>query len=189
MVTIRKEHAADILAREALLDCAFGEARSRKTAERLRHGRLPADGLSFVAAEGERVVGTVRLWRISAGPARPALLLGPLAVDDARRGFGIGGVLMRRAIGAAQGLGYTAVLLVGDASYYGRFDFSADKTGALWRPGPFERSGLLARELVPGALDGAHGLIGATGKPAPTPDFTNVISGLARSGAAARRAA
>ncbi len=76
MITIRKELAADVPAREALLDCAFSEARSRKTAERLRQGRLPAEGLSFVAEENERVVGTVRLWAVAAGPARPALLLG-----------------------------------------------------------------------------------------------------------------
>ena len=45
------------------------------------------------------------------------------------------------------------MLLVGDAPYYGRFGFSAEKTGALWMPGPFERERLLARELVPDALE------------------------------------
>ena len=40
---------------------------------------------------------------------------------------------------------------------------SADKTGALAMPGPFERHRLLARELVPGALDGAAGVIAAAG--------------------------
>jgi predicted N-acetyltransferase YhbS len=55
------------------------------------------------------------------------------------------------------------VLLVGDAPYYGRFGFSAEKTGALWLPGPFEQHRLLGRELTPGALDGARGPISATG--------------------------
>jgi hypothetical protein len=82
MATIRMEFTRDAAAREALLDRAFGEARFRKTAERLREGRLPAKGLSFVATDNHRVVGTVRLWQVSAGPARPALLLGPLAVDE-----------------------------------------------------------------------------------------------------------
>ena len=81
---------ADVSAREALLDRAFGDARFAKTAERLREGRLPAEGLSFVAEQTISVVGTVRLWHVTAGPARPALLLGPLAVDDAWRGLGIG---------------------------------------------------------------------------------------------------
>ena len=47
MATIRMEFTRDAAAREALLDRAFGEARFKKTAERLREGRLPAKGLSF----------------------------------------------------------------------------------------------------------------------------------------------
>jgi predicted N-acetyltransferase YhbS len=176
MTTIRKERITDIDAREALLDRAFGEARDLKAAERLREDRLPAEGLSFVAEKDQRVVGTVRLWHVSAGPARPALLLGPLAVDDAWRGLGIGAALMRRATEAARRVGHKALLLVGDAPYYGRFGFSAEKTGALWMPGPYERNRLLARELVPGALDGARGLIAATGAFAPKPDLAALVA-------------
>ena len=184
MATIRKEMTKDIAAREALIERAFGEARFAKAAERLREGRLPAHGLSFVATEKTRVVGTVRLWHVTAGPARPALLLGPLAVDDASRGLGIGAALMRRAIDTARQLGHKAVVLVGDASYYARFGFSAEKTGALWMPGPYERGRLLALELAPGALDGARGLINATGEKALVPDLATLIAGLARTDAA-----
>jgi len=81
------------------------------------------------------------------------------------------------------------VLLVGDAPYYGRFGFSAEKTGALWLPGPFERQRLLACELVPGTLDDARGLVGATGRPVPIPSLDVLIAGLARNGSAARHAA
>ena len=85
-------------------------------------------------------------------------------------------------------LGHRAVLLVGDAAYYGRFGFSAEKTGALWLPGPYEKSRLLARELVPGALDGARGLISPTGAPALIPDLADLVGGIARTGAASRAA-
>src|SRR5262245_32901917 len=178
MVTIRKEFARDAEAREALLDRAFGDARFKKAAERLREGRLPAEGLSFVATDNHRVVGTVRLWQVSAGPGRPALLLGPLAVDDAWRGLGIGADLMRRATEAALQRGHTGVLLVGDAPYYGRFGFTAEKTGGLWMPGPYERDRLLAKELVPGALDDARGLIAATGHFEPKPDLATLVASL-----------
>ena len=47
MTFIRDEVPNDILAREDLLDAAFGECRFRKTSERLREGRLPAEGLSL----------------------------------------------------------------------------------------------------------------------------------------------
>ena len=47
---------------------------------------------------------------------------------------------MRRALAEARRLGHGAVLLVGDAPYYGRFGFSAEKTGSSALPGPFERA-------------------------------------------------
>ena len=80
------------------------------------------------------------------------------------------------------------MLLVGDAPYYGRFGFSAEKTGALWMPGPFERERLLARELAPDALDGARGLINATGERLLVPDLATLIAGLARTETAAHAA-
>ncbi len=180
MITIRQETPRDIVAREALLDQALGEGRSGKTAQRLRDGRLPADGLSFVVTENRRVVGTVRLWDVTAGPERPALLLGPIAVAGERQNRGIGAALMRHALEAAERLGHDAVLLVGDAPYYGRFGFSTEQTGALWLPGPYERHRLLACELVPGSLAGARGLVSAAGRCEPKPDLAALVAGLAR---------
>lgn len=169
MITIRSERHSDIPAREALLGEAFGDSRRRKTSERLREGRLPADGLAFVAADGKRVVGTARLWNIAVGSGQPALLLGPVAVAAASRNCGIGGALVRRAVAEARRLGHGAVILVGDAPYYSRFGFTAEKTAAVRLPGPFECQRLLALELVPGALDGARGLVSATGRLAQQP--------------------
>jgi predicted N-acetyltransferase YhbS len=189
MITIRNETLNDIQAREALLDRAFGDARFAKAAERLREGRLPAEGLALIAEDNHCVVGTVRLWHVVAGPARPALLLGPLAVDDAWRGLGIGAALMRRATEAAQELGHAAILLVGDAPYYARFGYSAQKTGSLWMPGPYERDRLLGVELAPGALDGARGLIGASGQREPKPDLAALVAGLVHTDTVAARAA
>jgi predicted N-acetyltransferase YhbS len=187
MVTIRQERPADAAAREALLDVAYGPVRFTKASERLREGRLPE--LALVAAEGRRVVGTVRLWPVTAGPGRPALLLGPLAVDPDRRNRGIGSTLVRRALREAARLGHGAVLLVGDAPYYGRFGFSSQKTAALWLPGPYERHRLLARELKPGALDGARGLIRARGRSAAQPDLAALVAGIVGDTTPAPRAA
>jgi predicted N-acetyltransferase YhbS len=164
MIAIRQETPFDVAGREALLDSAFGDGRFAKTAERLREGRLPAEDLSFAACADGRLIGTVRLWNIAAGPERPALLLGPLAVEAEFRHCGIGGELMRHALAQAHKRGHQAVLLVGDAPYYGRFGFSTERTGALTLPGPYARERLLARELVPGVLEGARGLVRATGR-------------------------
>jgi predicted N-acetyltransferase YhbS len=159
---IREERASDVVAREALLDASFGEGRHARTCQRLRDGRAPAEGLAFTAVHEGRVVGTVRLWHVSAGGV-PALVLGPLAVDTSCRSLGIGAALMIHALAAAKARGHGAVILRGDAAYYARFGFSAEKTGELALPGPFERDRLLAVELRDGALDEAWGMIVATG--------------------------
>ena len=164
MVTIRNEIASDVVSRERLLDKAFGVTRFRKTSERLREGRLPAEGLAFTALSDKgKMIGTLRLWHIIAGSAGPSLLLGPLAVDCRHQNAGIGKKLMEHALATARVLGHDSVLLVGDQPYYGRFGFSETHTQSLHLPGPVERKRFLGLELTPGALDGAEGLVSAAG--------------------------
>ncbi|WP_149791032.1 N-acetyltransferase [Mesorhizobium sp. NFR06] len=159
------EGAGDVQAREALLDRAMGPNRKKKSSEKLRRGRRPSEGLAFVARDASgAVVGTVRLWDVRLGEGSPALLLGPLAVEPGLKNGGVGSALMRHAVAEAARLGHGAILLVGDAPYYGRFGFSADCTGTLAMPGPYERHRLLALELKDGALDGARGTIKAAGR-------------------------
>jgi predicted N-acetyltransferase YhbS len=159
---IRAERASDVVAREALLDACFGENRHMRTCQRLRDGRAPAEGLALSVVRQGRLVGTVRLWHVSAG-GRSALMLGPLAVDVTCRGLGVGAALMDRALEIAMARGHGAVILLGDAPYYARFGFSADKTRELALSGPFERDRLLGLELAHGALDGIRGMIAPTG--------------------------
>jgi predicted N-acetyltransferase YhbS len=163
---IRAERASDAIAREALLDACFGANRHMRTCQRLRDGRAPAEGLALSAVTQGRLVGTIRLWHVSAGGVR-ALVLGPLAVDPMCRKLGIGGALMNHALAAAKARGHGAVILLGDAPYYARFGFSGRKTGELSLPGPFERDRLLGLELREGALDGAWGMIVPIGAAAP----------------------
>lgn len=169
MIEIREQHQADVAARERLLDACFGPSRFAKTSERLREGRLPARGLALSAVLGGRLVGTVRLWPVEAGAGRPALLLGPLAVEPGLQGQGLGRVIMHAALGRAEARGHGAVLLVGDAPYYARFGFDRALAAGLAMPGPFERERFLGLELRAGALAGASGVLRATGALAPVP--------------------
>lgn len=186
MILIRHETASDIDARERLLDTCFGECRFAKTSQRLREGRLPAEGLSLAAEDAEgRLVGTVRLWHVDAGRNCPALLLGPLAVDPSLQGGGLGSGLMQAALGRAKRLGHAAVLLVGDAPYYARFGFSQSAAAGLYMPGPFERERLLGHALQPGALADARGVLRATGAFEPIPAFAvDTVAGDTRRQAA-----
>src|SRR5580692_10329646 len=104
LFAIRNERASDVPAREALLDACFGTNRSLRTCERLRAGRASAEGLAFSAIRKGRMVGTVRLWHVSAGGI-PALILGPLAVEDTCRKLGVGAALMDHALAAATARG------------------------------------------------------------------------------------
>ena len=165
MIAYTNEQAGDVFARETLLDRAFGPGRFRKSSEKIRSGRLPSEGLALVARDGDRLVGSVRLWEASAGQLS-LLLLGPLAVEDECRGAGIGATLMRLATERARALGHGAIVLVGDEPYYRRFGFSTRGMEKLAMPGPFERSRFLGLELVPGALDGAGGVLRPTGRAA-----------------------
>jgi hypothetical protein len=165
---IRAEKASDFVARETLLDACFGENRHTRTCQRLRNGRATAEGLAFSAVARGKIVGTLRLWHVSAGGV-PALVLGPLAVDSAFRKLGIGAALITRALAAARARGHRAVLLLGDAAYYSRLGFSATKTADLMLPGAYEQERLLGIELAPGALDGVWGMIVPTGGALPKP--------------------
>lgn len=185
MIQIRDEIAFDGTARERLLDACFGQGRFLKTSQRLREGRQPSRGLALSAVRDEALVGTVRLWDVETGCGRPALLLGPLAVDPAMQGVGLGGALMRAALAMAADLGHGAVLLVGDAPYYARFGFAQAKAANLAMPGPFERERFLGLELKAGALEGAEGVLRATGAFEVLPDgAAEAIAAAARRRAA-----
>ncbi|HET6377169.1 MAG TPA: N-acetyltransferase [Methylocella sp.] len=159
---IGSELPADRLARERLLDEAFGPGRFDKTVERLREGRLPASGLALAAKEGESLIGTLRLWHVRAGDA-PALLLGPLAVAKTCRSRGTGRALVEESLSRARRLGHAEILLVGDAAYYEPFGFSRRHTLGLSLPGPVDEARFLGLELQDGALRGAQGLVTAAG--------------------------
>ena len=148
MVTIRKETLFDAAAREALLDEAFGRARFTKTSARLREGRLPADGLVIRRGRARPARRhRAALARLAPGRGGRRSCSGRSPSPAHCRNRGIGATLMRRAIARGASAGHRAILLVGDAAYYGRFGFTAETTGALWMPGRFERERLLALEL------------------------------------------
>ena len=150
---------------ETLLDTAFGAGRKAKTAYRLRDGVDPIHDLSVVALGhddlgNEQLKGTIRYWPVTIGGATPALLLGPIAVDPALQGSGLGSRLIRMTLNMAAAAGHRIVLLVGDAPYYERFGFTRETTKALQFPGPVDLNRFLGLELVPGALDGVTGMVG-----------------------------
>jgi predicted N-acetyltransferase YhbS len=130
-----------------LLDLCFGPARQKRTAALLREGAPRIEGASFVARDGEALVGSVECfeleWRHPQGVRRIALL-GPLVSHPARRGEKIGMRLMDLALAELDKL-HLPVMLIGDAPYYGRWGFAAHHTRDWVLPGPVDRDRLLLR--------------------------------------------
>jgi predicted N-acetyltransferase YhbS len=159
---IRPQTAADHDAVEALHDHAFGPGRFVRTASRLREG-VPADpDLTLVAILDGRLAGSVTMTPIVIGEA-PALLLGPLAVDPDFENRGIGGTLVRATLERAKAAGHRLVLLVGDATYYGRFGFHRVAPDQVMLPGPVDPRRVLVCELSVGARTAVHGMVGKGG--------------------------
>lgn len=146
---------------EYLYDLAFAPGREALSSYRLRDGVAPVDGLCLVARDDYDVLaGAIRYWPVVIGAARDkALLLGPVAVHPTYQGEGLGGLLVRESLERARALGWTRVILVGDAPYYGKFGFERADTLAF--PPPTNPERLLCRALSDGAFDGVSGLIGS----------------------------
>jgi predicted N-acetyltransferase YhbS len=111
------------------------------------------------------LIGTIQCWpvahRAADGTATPLVMVGPVAVrPDVQRG-GHGRALMVHMLAAAETRADSALMMIGDPEYYGRFfDFTAEATGAWDLPGPFERRRLLARAVNGHGLPTMVGTIG-----------------------------
>ena len=130
-VRIERERSGDAAAVDALVLAAFGPGRFAKTAERLREAAHLAAG--FCAYEGERLIGSVRLWSITVGEAR-SVFLGPIAVDASSRRGGLGAELVQACLEEARLMKLDGVLLVGDPPYFSRFGFLPAPAAVLSGP-------------------------------------------------------
>ncbi len=152
------ERLEDADAVDRLVLRAFGPGRFAKAAERLREGRSALPDLSFVAWEEGRIVGCVRQWAVKIGE-RPAIMLGPFAVDPGLRSQGLGAALIEQACAAAAEAGHALIVLVGDMPYFGPFGF--ERAPGVRMPGPVDQGRVLVRALVPDADRGLEGAVTA----------------------------
>jgi predicted N-acetyltransferase YhbS len=156
-VTMRAVAAADLPDIEALHERAFGAGRFAKTAYRIREGQPPFSPLCRVAFRDGRLAAALRMTPITIDGKSGAQLLGPLAVEPALKGQGIGKALVAMALEDATQAGVRLVVLVGDPAYYERFGFKGVPPGRLALPGPVDPRRLLALELQAGALADTSG--------------------------------
>lgn len=160
MFRLSQENPDDIWDVEYLFDLSFAPGREALSSYRLREGIAPVADLCLVARDVDGTVGgAIRYWPVVIGEDRwPALLLGPVAVHPTHQGEGLGALLIKESMARAKELGWTRVILVGDAPYYSRFGFA--KADFLTFPPPTNPDRLLYHALQEGAFDGVSGLIG-----------------------------
>lgn len=154
---IVNERAHDAALIDPLLDRTFGPDRRAKTVYRLRQGRPPLAALSFVAVDPDGgLLGCLRFWPIRISRT-PAILLGPLAVEPALQGRGIGRALVGHGLAQARRQDRGICLVVGEPAYYAPYGFAAAPAAGPVLPGPVEPRRFLAAALIPDALDGVSG--------------------------------
>lgn len=150
-LTIAIETPSDAAAIKALHERAFGPGRFARTANRMRETTAADPRLCFTARVGTLLVGSIRLTPVMIA-GKHALMLGPLSVEPAFEGRGIGRALMERSLEAAGAAGYALVILVGDEPYYARLGFARVRPGHIALPGPVDPARLLYLDLVEGTL-------------------------------------
>ena len=127
---VRPEREGDIDAIRTLTETAFRTAPHADGTEHLIIDRLRAAGaltLSLVAEADGTIVGHVAFSPVSLSDgSRGWYGLGPISVDPARQGEGIGGKLIGEGLERLKALGATGCVLLGDPAYYSRFGFTPD---------------------------------------------------------------
>ncbi|MFV2053250.1 GNAT family N-acetyltransferase [Aliiroseovarius sp. YM-037] len=169
MFELSQETAEDWWEVEALYDLCFAPGREALSSYRLRDDVPCVSDLSFVVRDPSGIVaGAIRYWPVRVG-GQPALLLGPVAVHPTHQGEGVGGSLIRHSLDAAKHLGWTRVMLVGDAPYYGRYGFK--RLEGVEMPPPTNRDRVLGISLADDGWDGVRGAVTKFDVPAVSPDL------------------
>lgn len=150
-----EESEADWWEVEALYDLCFAPGRTALSSYRLREGVPTIAALCLLMRDADgTLAAAIRYWPAKAG-GRDILLLGPIAVHPTRQGEGLGALLISESLSRARGMGWSRVLLVGDAPYYRRFGFA--RLDAVVMPPPTNPDRVLGIELRAGAWAGVAG--------------------------------
>ena len=147
-VAIRDERPVDADAVHALLlECFPTEAE----ANLVRQLRQDADtAFSFVALEGDTVVGHVVFSRLVAPEG--SLALAPVAVTANQRRQGIAAALIETGIARAKEQGVAIVMVLGDPAYYRRFGFREQTVQGM--TSPYAGPNLMGLALAPEGVRG-----------------------------------
>ena len=154
---LQKEKKCDYWEIENLFDLCFTPNRYNLSSYQLRENVRPIEDLCFIARDSTKnVFAAVRYWPVKV-QERQFLLLGPIAVHPTRQGEGHARHMIEHSLSKAEELGWNAVILIGDLSYYNQFDFKISTGLKFPKPTNLER--ILIRSLNSFNADNLKGLV------------------------------
>jgi predicted N-acetyltransferase YhbS len=165
-IQLRPERASDYriveeLTREAFWNHYVPGCNEHYLVHMMRESESFIKELDIVATENETLVGNIMYTkaniRCDNGEKYPVISFGPISVLPGFQGQGIGTLLIEHTKKLAKDLGYKAILIYGDPSYYSRFGFTAAETYKIGTPDNMYAAPLQALELTEGALSDCSG--------------------------------
>lgn len=130
----------------------------------LRNKDVFIPALSLVAEEDGKIVGQIVLYRMyitTPGDKQEALVLSPICVHPSYFRQGIARAMTEEAFTRAAAMGYSAAFLCGDPEIYRRLGFRPTFEYGIFHVTDNAKRAqwCMARELVPGALEGIEGTL------------------------------
>ncbi|MEY4548084.1 MAG: hypothetical protein RL685_4279 [Pseudomonadota bacterium] len=153
---VREEQADDHDGIRALHVAAFPTPAEAALVDALREATHLS--LSFVALEGERVIGHVAFSPIRVDGVQLGQGLAPVAVHAEHRRRGVAAQLIREGLAGCRAAEAGLVVVLGDPRYYSRFGFAPARLLAL-RDEYAGGDAFQALELVRGTVPAEGGLV------------------------------
>jgi putative acetyltransferase len=157
---IRAEKTEDFAAIRQVNIAAFGRVNEADLVDNLRKA---SQFLSFVAVEDSQVVGHIFFSPVSVDGdctlKSPILGLAPLAVLPNYQKRLIGSSLAQYSLKEIEGLGFSAVVVLGHPEYYPRFGFVPAKQKGLTCEYPVPDDVFMVLEMQSGALQSCTGTV------------------------------
>ena len=129
-IQIRNETSADIAAIDSVTISAFLNAPHTSHTEQFIVSALRKAGnltVSLVADAEGTVIGHVAVSPVSISDGASGWFgLGPISVEPAHQGCGVGSRLMREALRILRERGAAGCVVLGEPGYYSRFGFQVD---------------------------------------------------------------
>ncbi len=159
-IEIREEQPSDFQSISRVHEQAFFRMDEGILVDKIRKSDSYIPELSFVALADGQIVGHVlfSIVHIDAATKKQVLALAPLAVLPEYQKKGVGAKLTRHGIERSRELGWTAVIVLGQATYYPRFGFEPAHKFGIESPFPLNDPGaFMALELQEDALSDSVG--------------------------------